>query len=139
MSESTTTNFKISPANVLGLDHQEYVCAVRALALSKPAEYFELRAQVLRSVKRDAVSNLYNTLFAVLSAGTDLQGRPIGKLGTSGYKPMYPGPKINDFSIQVASDLADHLNRCIDIILPEDFEQIAERKLNLKGRANVIE
>ena len=139
MSENTTTNFKINPANVLGLEYQEYVCTVRALALSKPADYFELRAKVLRSVKRDAISNMYNTLFNLLSGGVDLEGRPIGKLGTSGFKPMYPGPKINDFSIQVASDLADHLNRCIDIILPEDFEQIAERKLNLKGRSNVIE
>jgi hypothetical protein len=93
---------------------------------------------VLRSVKNDAVSQLYKTLFNVLSKGTRLDGRPIGKLGDS-LHPNYPSHKINDFCIGVASDLADHINRAIDIILPDDFKKLAAGKLNLKGRANVIE
>lgn len=131
--------FFLDTNNVLGFGYQEYVAGIRALALSKPAEYFDLRREVLKKVKTDAVANLYKTLFNVLSTGTDINSRPIGVLGTGNFKPQYPSQKINDFCIQVASDLADHINRAIDIILPDDFEKLASGKMSLKGRANVIE
>lgn len=131
--------FQLDTDDVLGFNYQAYVSEIRALALSRPAEYFELRSQVLQKVKSDAVGNLYKTFFNVLSTGKDLQGNPIGKLGTGNYKPSYPSQKINDFAIGVASDLAEHINKAIDIILPDDFEKLASGKLNLKGRANVIE
>ena len=137
--EGINDKFFLNTQNVLGFEYQEYVASVRALALSKPAEYFELRREVLKKVKTDAVSNLYKTLFNVLSTGTDINSRPIGVLGTTHYKPHFPSQKINDFCIGVASDLADHINRAIDIILPDDFEKLASGKMSLKGRGNVIE
>jgi hypothetical protein len=138
MADASNNRFYLETSDVLGFKYQEYVADIRALALSKPAEYFQLRKEVLKSVKNDAVSALYKTLFNVLSTGTNIQGRPIGRLG-SDFSPGYPSHLINDFSIGVASDLADHINRAVDIILPNDFEQIAAGKLNLKGKANVIE
>lgn len=135
---ATENKFQLDTNDVLGFSYQEYVADIRAMALAKPADYFLLRKEVLKSVKNDAVSALYKTLFNVLSKGTNLDGRPIGRLGSE-LHPNYPSQKINDFCIQVASDLADHINRAIDIILPDDFEKLASGKLNLKGRANVIE
>jgi hypothetical protein len=141
---SETNKFMLDTNDVLGFSYQSYVSKIRALALSKPDKYFTLREEVLKSVKNDAVGNLYKTLFAVLSKGETLAGDPIGsdaKLGgrAGQFCPGYPSQKINDFCIQVAQDLADHINRAIDIILPDDFEKLAAGKLNLKGRANVIE
>ena len=139
----TDNKFQLDTNDVLGFAYQEYVSEVRALALSRPAEYFQLRKEVLKQVKNDAVGTLYKTLFAVLSKGETLTGGIIGTgtvhLGRDGLHPSYPSQKINDFCIQVASDLADRINRAIDIILPDDFEKLAAGKLNLKGRANVIE
>ena len=135
-----SNKFQLDTNDVLGFNYASYVANVRALALSKPADYFKLRKEVLKKVKEDAVGNLYRTLFNVLSKGTDLSGNPIGTLGSStDMQPGYPSQKINDFAIQVASDLADHINRAIDIILPDDFEKLASGKMSLKGRANVIE
>ena len=135
--------FKLDTNDVLGFAYQEYVASIRAVALATPADYFLLRKEVLKSVKNDAVGALYNTLFQILSNGETLKGDSIGtgnvKLGRGGLKPAYPSQKINDLCIQIASDLADHINRVIDIILPDDFEKLASGKLNLKGRANVIE
>ena len=140
----TDNKFQLDTNDVLGFAYQEYVSSIRALALSKPAEYFKLRKEVLKEVKNEAVGQLYNTLFSVLSKGETLKKTKIGTPpyhlgGTDGLHPKYPSQKINDFCIQVASDLADHINRAIDIILPDDFEKLAAGKLNLKGRANVIE
>ena len=135
-----SNQFQLDTNDVLGSNYTSYVANIRALALSKPADYFKLRKEVLKKVKEDAVGNLYRTLFNVLSKGIDLGGNAIGMLGSSpDFQPGYPSPKINDFAIQVASDLADHINRAIDIILPDDFEKLASGKLSLKGRANVIE
>ena len=135
-----TANFRLDTDDVLGFNYQAYVADVRALALSKPAEYFELRKEVLEKVRRDAVGDVYKTLFNVLSKGTDKNGNVIGaKFGAGSYIPNYPSQKINDFAIEVASDMADHINRAIDIILPDDFEKLAAGKLNLKGRANTID
>lgn len=137
--ELKNNKFFLDTDDVLGFGYQEYVASIRALALSKPAEYFNLRREVLKKVKIDAVSNLYKTLFNVLSSGTDIHSKPIGILGSGNFKPNYPSQRINDFCIQVASDLADHINRAIDIILPDDFEKLASGKMSLKGRGNVIE
>ena len=139
--------FQLDTNDVLGFAYQEYVAEIRAIALQTPAEYFKLRKDVLKSVKTEAVGNLYKTLFAVLSNGQTLTGGTIGSNmlvgrhlgGVNGLHPSYPSQKINDFCIQVASDLADHINRAIDIIFPDDFEKLAAGKLNLKGRASVIE
>ena len=137
--ELKNNKFFLDTDDVLGFGYQEYVASIRALALSKPAEYFNLRREVLKKVKIDAVSNLYKTLFNALSSGTDIHSKPIGILGSGNFKPNYPSQRINDFCIQVASDLADHINRAIDIILPDDFEKLASGKMSLKGRGNVIE
>ena len=137
--ELKNNKFFLDTDDVLGFGYQEYVASIRALALSKPAEYFNLRREVLKKVKIDAVSNLYKTLFNVLSSGTDIHSKPIGILGSGNFKPNYPSQRINDFCIQVASDLADHINRAIDIILPDDFEKLASGKMSLKGHGNVIE
>lgn len=136
---SESNKFFLDTNDVLGFGYQEYVASIRSLAISRPADYFTLRRTVLQKVKTDAVGELYKTLFNVLSTGTDVRGSPIALLGTGVYKPRYPSQKINDFCIQVASDLADHINRAIDIILPEDFDKIATGKLSLKARGGVIE
>lgn len=132
--------FELNTNDVLGFDYEMYVSSIRALALSQPAKYFELRRQVLKTVKKDAVGSLYKTFFNVLSKGQDINGKEIGLLGSSeAYTPSYPSQKINSFALEVSSDLADHINRVIDIILPDDFEKIASAKLTLKGRGTNID
>jgi hypothetical protein len=133
-----TNQFQIDTNDVLGFNYQQYVAEIRALALSKPSDYFSLRRAVLAKVKRDAVGDLYKTLFNVLSLGIDKEGNKIGVLGGGNFIPGYPSQKINDFAIEVAEDLAEHLNNAIDIILPDDFEKIASNKLCIKGNANTI-
>lgn len=92
--ELKNNKFFLDTDDVLGFGYQEYVASIRALALSKPAEYFNLRREVLKKVKIDAVSNLYKTLFNVLSSGTDIHSKPIGILGSGNFKPNYPSQRI---------------------------------------------
>ena len=80
-SNSSDDKFFLETDDVLGFTCAEYVSKVRGLALSKPSEYFELRANVMKKVKSDAVKNLYKSIFNVLSRGTDVDNKHIGRLG----------------------------------------------------------
>jgi hypothetical protein len=145
-----SSQFELNTDNVLGFDYQAYLSNIRALALSKPDVYFEMRASVLEVVRRNAVKDLYRNLFHVLKygrspppVGTAGEGNALVGVGTlfgqdKKYRPGFPENKINDFCIQVAQELGDHINRAIDIILPDEFEKLAAGKLELKGRGNTI-
>ena len=131
--------FFMNTDNVLGLEYQAYVAKVRAMALGAPKEYFELRRKVLQSVKSEAIRELYKTIFGVLSLGKDKAGNPIGALGsTEEMTPGYPADKINDFAVDVVRDLSNHLDRVVDIILPDDYNKLAEGKTTLKGLGSII-
>ena len=92
-----SNKFQLDTNDVLGFNYASYVANVRALALSKPADYFKLRKEVLRKVKGDAVGNLYRTLFNVFSMGTDLGGNAIGMLGSS--PDFQPGIRLKKSTI----------------------------------------
>lgn len=134
-----SNKFELDTNDVLGLNYSAYVDNMRALALTKPGEYFTLRQQVQKKVKEDAVAQVYKTVFNVLTLGKNSISQPIGLLGTGNYIPGYPSQKVNNIAIQGARIMAEFLDSVCDIILPGDFETLASSKMALKGRANVIE
>ena len=79
----------------------------------------------MKSVKSEAVKNLYKSFFAILAKGTTVNGDAIGDFGRG---KLVPSQKINDFTIEVAATLGEALNKVIDIILPDDFDKIASAK-----------
>ena len=133
--------FKVDTADLLGFKYQAYIAAVRGLALSKPDQYFEMRAQVMEGVRAKIIEDLYDTLYSVMSVGRDKNGDQIvngGLFGNTVYVPNYPQDKINNFCVEAVTNMSDDINRCLDIILPDDFHKLAADKLELKGRGNTI-
>ena len=96
-----------------------------------------MRAQVIKSVKSEAVKNLYKSIFAILAKGTTVNGDAIGNEILA--EGNLPSQKINDFTIEVAATLGETLNKVIDIILPDDFDKIASAKLSIQGKASAID
>jgi hypothetical protein len=129
-------NFKVDPASFLGLDYAEYKNNIYAKALSEPSEYFKLRKAVLKKVKTDAVTDLYTTFYNLLTDGTDKGGQAIE--GLTDPPPHYPSQKVSEFALSAAKTLDDILNECIEIILPIDYKDLASRRLEEKGRANIV-
>ena len=131
--------FLLNTDDVLGFSYEAYIQKIRAISISSPQSYFDMRAEVLQKVKRDAVSNFYRTLFAVLTEGKDLAGNPIIK-NQSGTPlvPGYPSQKTNSLAIAGASEMNSWCEKALEIILP-DFNSIASHKLVVKGAGDVIE
>lgn len=136
-----TTNFRVNTNDVLGFDYESYIADVRALALSDPKAYFLLRKTVMEKVRRDAVGSIYTTFFNVLTLGQDVNNIDIGGFNIGGIHctPKYPSDKVSLFAQKAAKHMTQFCNECVDIILPDNFEKLAERKLNIKGQANTIE
>jgi len=130
------TNFRVDTNDVLGFNYEAYIADVRAIALSDPSSYFKLRKTVMEKVRRDAVGSIYTTFFNVLTTGTDVEGNAISGFE---YQPCYPSDKVSLFAQKAAKHMTQFCNECVDIILPDNFEKLAERKLNIKGQANTIE
>ena len=137
MAESD--KFFLDVTQTLGIEFDFFVNKLRALALAKPSEYFELKEAVTKSVKADAIRNLYKTLFNVLSLGVNHEGNPIHKLGTPGFAPHYPSQLINSICLAASSDLNDHLNKVLTILLPDDLATLADKKIEIKGRGSIVD
>ena len=136
--ESSANKFYVDVNNVLGFEYQSYISTITALALSKPDEYYKMRAETLAKVRNGIIQKIYATIFNVLHLGKDGDNNAIGTLGKGAYIPHYPGPKINDLTISLTSELSDNLEKVIDIILPQEFITLANKSLTLKGRASLV-
>ena len=124
----STDRFAVTPSNYLGFEYEEYKNDLYALALSKPSEYFKLRKEVVKAVKTDAVGNIYDTFTKVLSEGKKLNGQDIIVENGNTHRPKYPSQEISKISLKAARTLDDILEDVIDIILPNDFKQLANQR-----------
>ena len=137
--------FQLDTDDVLGFGYQEYLSSVRGLAISNPGEYYKLRSELMKTIKRDAVGALYKSIFNALSLGKDVNGRTIQSpdgstvLGRAPFVPQFPSQKTNDVAIRIASVLGEELNKVVDLLMPDEFESIASKKLQIKGASSAID
>ena len=125
---ATQSPFKVSPNNFLGHDYEDFLSKMYALALSKPNDYFLLRAEVVQKVKRAAVGKLYDTFFNALTEGNDERGNTLFP-GLNSIKPKYPEQKVNDFCLSAAATLDEILNDLVNIIMPDKINEILGDKI----------
>ena len=135
-----TTNFKINTDDILGFNYESYCADMRGLAMAKPEKYQAIRKIVMEQVQRDAVRNIYITFFNVLTNGEDKDNAHIPGFDINGVrcKPGYPSNKVSDFAQEAAEHMTRFCNQCVDIILPEKYDQLSEAKLTIKGKAGSI-
>ena len=138
-------NFKINTGNYLGIDHATYKNKLLEIALVQPAKYFAIRENVLRNVKTNAISKMYDTFYKVMSEETledgtnaaapvDLaDGVAIGLV----FKPSYPNQSITEFALGAAKTLDKICDECIEIIIPMNYRDLAESRAR-KGEAERI-
>jgi hypothetical protein len=117
-------NFKVNPDNYLSFQYDEYKNACYALAISKPEQYYALRSKVHTSVKREALTKLYETFYKVLSEGSgDILD------ATGGVAPNYPNQKASDFALDACATMMPVIERVIEILLPMNGTETAQKRL----------
>lgn len=128
--EYRNSPFYVNPTNALGLEQQATRSELLALALSKPANYFQLRALVVKSITEDSVSEIYNTYWDILKDGLynggSSQLQYTDAAGTvRNFRPNLPEAEINKFALKVASAIKDIAEEAVDEILPLRYNDLA--------------
>ena len=132
------TNFKIDTSDYLGMNHEAYKTKLFQLALTKPDDYFELRAEVLTKVKQNAVALQYNVYYYLLSDGNDSNNSPIvqAKFRTI-FKPCVPLQETNEFAMKASKTIDAICEEAVEMLIPMDYKEIAEKRLKKRTEANL--
>jgi len=122
-------NFKINPADYLGIAHEEFKTEILQLALTKPSEYFELRKRVLANVKKTAVQKQYYIYYRLLTNGSTEDDPDNGSIANNEiFTPNIPKQKVNEFALKAAKVIDQIAEEAIEMILPMNYKKIAENR-----------
>ena len=133
-----TTNFKINTSDYLGIAHEAYKTKLFQLALTKPDDYFKLREQVLATVKRDAVATQYDVYYNLLSEGKTSHGFPIVETRFQDiFKPCVPLQETNQFALKASKTIDAICEEAIEMLIPMDYKDIAEKRLKKRTEGNL--
>ena len=136
----STNNFKIDTSNYLGISHNTYKQKLLELSLTKPEQYFELRETVLKNVKENAIKQLYENFYSIMTDG-NIFGAGSAAEGTAAeaiFVPNYPQQKVTEFALGAAKTMDSLCDECVEIILPLNYRDLAEQRLARKGESNML-
>ena len=126
-----TSKFFINIENELGLSYKKQRAALLAVALSKPANYYTLRSDLIDKITTSQVKSAYKLFWDLLKNGV-IDGKPADYKDENN-QPCYlrsdlPEHLINKFSSRVAATLEEICEEAVNLILPEDFLKMAQEK-----------
>jgi hypothetical protein len=105
-----------------------------AVAMSKPSDYYKLRADTLKELKQVVIKTVYDTYYNLLTTGEVNGQKPLGAL-----VPHYPQQKASQFSLSASKTINEILNSALDIILPANHLDVAKLKLTERGNVTKFE
>ena len=62
-------NFRINPANALGIEADQTRSKLIALALSKPENYYKLRDTAVNAITKNLANTIYDLYWDILTQG----------------------------------------------------------------------
>ena len=127
-------NFQVDTSDYLGFKYEEYLNNLMAVAMSKPSDYYKIRADTLKELKQVVIKTVYDTYYGLLTTGKVNGVSPLGDL-----VPNYPQQKASQFSLAASKTINKILNSALEIILPANHLDVAKMKLSQKGEAAKIE
>ena len=127
------SNFEINTDDYLGFEYEEYLNNVNAMAISKPSEYYKMRAEVLAEVKKKVVKEVYTAYYTLLTT------KVMGRFNGADFVPHYPTQKASRFALEASATTNAILNTALEIVLPVNYTDIANQKLVQKGQADKID
>ena len=127
------SNFEIDTNDYLGFEFEEYLNDVKAMAISKPSEYYKMRSQVLSEVKKKVVKEVYEAYYKLLTS------QVIGTFNGRDLVPNYPTQKASKFALEASMTTGQILNKALEIVLPIDLDDLVTKKLVQKAEAARID
>ena len=123
--------FEVNTSDYLGFEYEEYLNKLMALAMSKPAAYYEIRSQTLAALKKVVVESVYTEYYKLLTT----QALP----GSNNLIPHYPQQKASQCALAASKTSNEILGSALDIILPANHLDVAKLKLTERGNVTKFE
>ena len=144
-------NFKINPANALGIDADETRAKLIALALSKPENYYKLREIAIQAITRKLAVETYDLYWDILTqglvprmpgagAGTGLRDAPDNKsqllfpgaapspYADTPFTPHLPEKEVNIICSKISDQIKQIGRNVIEEIMPMNHLEMAQKK-----------
>jgi hypothetical protein len=129
MSINSADRFGVDTDNYLGFQYESYKRSQYAAALTKYSDYAKIREDVIKSVQRDAVGNMYKTISAILISGKDLSGNQVVKINGQPAAPNYPAQDVSKIALAASETLNDILLEVVEKIMPSDHLELAYKRM----------
>jgi len=134
-------NFRVNVKDFLGIENTKYREKMMQVALTKPADFYELREKVRSNVIEKAIGDFYDTLYYVMTTGKLSNGGQSAAKDAakaSEFTPNIPKQKVNDFALSAVKTLESIVEDAVDMMLPPDFLDIAKsRTISKSSAANI--
>ena len=132
-------NFRIDPNQYLGHDFEDFLNQIQAFLLVNPKGFLQMKNDVSKRLKRDAIKNLYNTIFSVFQKGVDGNGRPLFVVDNQAINPKYPLGHTIEFILSASQTMDNILKKQLDILLPDRFSQLTTASLGKIGNSQILD
>jgi DNA-binding protein Fis len=129
---------QIDTSNYLGINNSSFKNNLYKCALSTPSVYFDTRQNVIETVKRDALKQLYKTIYDLMLNGTDQNGVFLFLKDSKGrdVKPGIAIHTINNFALSATQTMENILDDLVEeYLMPINFDSILNRKFSQQGLA----
>ena len=128
-SFNSVDRFGVNTDNYLGFEYESYKRQQYAAALTKYSDYAKVREDVIKSVQRDAVGNMYKTISSIIINGKDLSGKQIVFINGNAASPNFPAQEVSKIALAASETLNDILLEIVEKIMPSDHLELAYKRM----------
>lgn len=146
-------NFRINPANALGIEADQTRSRLIALALSKPENYYKLRDTAVNAITKNLACIIYDMYWDILTEGLIPEFTDEGEAPELGYKtagdnkfqlcypevagspyagedfrPKIPEKEVNIICSKISDQIRQIARNIIEEIMPMNHLEMAQKK-----------
>ena len=132
-------NFKLDTSNYIGFQYKTYLNQMKAIALTEPSKYAEMRNEIVNELADKLSKEWYDRTYEILTDGTIDKGKSLGTEYTKrGLKPSYPAQELAKLALSHTQTIVDMMDEIVDILVPENYLATAMHQLEAKRSLNGI-
>lgn len=130
-----------------GLVRNQTKSLMYSLSIARPAEYNQMRYDLIQKVTWDLVRELYDTIYAALDGGVTKDGTSLirfdGKAadvvgGVAEFRPCLPEAQINEIAYETASILIKVMeDKVVDELMPSNFTKLANEQIQAQVKTKI--
>ena len=135
--------FYLDINNYNASDYQDvYLSKLYALCLANPKVYFEARRRCIEVVRRDAIKNIYQEMFSLLTKGKNINGvhifNNVAGINTAEYVPNFPSNETSRICVSISESLKECIDDIIEKLIPSKFNTLLGDKLSSQGKSELL-